>query len=130
MKDLQIGIPDFQMIKKVTVHELLNMHGRTPFVDVRTPAEFEHGHIPGAFNIPLFNNEERVQVGTTYKQVGREAAILLGFDLTGGKWSGFIREALKDRTRKEVGHALLARRDAQRSNGLGPWTSMALRYAL
>lgn len=66
-----------------------------PLIDVRTPAEFKHGHVPGASNIPLFTNEERVVVGTTYKQQGKEAAILLGFDLTGSKWSGFIREAVK-----------------------------------
>ncbi|MES1159589.1 MAG: rhodanese-like domain-containing protein, partial [Bacteroidota bacterium] len=66
-----------------------------PVADVRTPAEFEQGHIPGAFNLPLFSNEERVQVGTTYKQQSREAAILLGFDLAGPKWSGFIQQALQ-----------------------------------
>ena len=71
-------------------------------VDVRTPAEFEHGHIPGAFNLPLFSNEERVQVGTTYKQVGREEAILLGFDLTGAKWSGFIKQALVIAPHKKI----------------------------
>jgi tRNA 2-selenouridine synthase len=60
------------------------------------------GHIPGAFNLPLFSNEERVQVGTTYKQVGREAAIMLGFDLTGNKWSGFIRQALEIAPDKKI----------------------------
>lgn len=72
-------------------------------VDVRTPAEFDHGHIPGAFNLPLFSNEERVKVGTTYKQIGREEAILLGFDLTGSKWSGFIRRALEIAPNKKIG---------------------------
>lgn len=66
-----------------------------PLVDVRTPAEFAQGHIPGAFNVPLFSNEERVQVGTTYKQVSREEAILLGFELTGPNWAGFIRQCLQ-----------------------------------
>ncbi len=53
--------------------------------------------------MPLFSNEERVQVGTTYKQQGREAAILLGFDLTGAKWSGFIKTALAAAPGKRVG---------------------------
>lgn len=83
------------MISKVTIQELMGMEQRIPVADVRTPAEFAQGHIPGAFNLPLFSNEERVQVGTTYKQESREAAILLGFDLTGPKWSGFIRTALE-----------------------------------
>jgi tRNA 2-selenouridine synthase len=82
------------MIRYLSIHDLLNLPEKVQVLDVRTPAEFEHGHIPGAFNLPLFSNEERVQVGTTYKQVGREQAILLGFDLTGAKWSGFIKQAL------------------------------------
>ncbi|HEY6900183.1 MAG TPA: tRNA 2-selenouridine(34) synthase MnmH [Puia sp.] len=108
------------MIRKTTIQDLLNMNMDAPspsmpisafavtsmplaapavtpipIADVRTPAEFAQGHIPGAFNLPLFSNEERVQVGTTYKQKSREAAILLGFDLTGPKWSGFIKTALE-----------------------------------
>ena len=83
------------MIHRISIHELLSQPERVPIVDVRTPAEFNQGHIPGGLNLPLFTNEERVQVGTTYKQVGREAAILLGFELTGTKWAGFIRQALQ-----------------------------------
>jgi tRNA 2-selenouridine synthase len=56
-----------------------------PVVDVRSPAEFAQGHIPGARNLPLFSNEERAQVGTTYKQQGRQAAVQLGLSLVGPK---------------------------------------------
>ncbi|MBU0688721.1 MAG: tRNA 2-selenouridine(34) synthase MnmH [Gammaproteobacteria bacterium] len=38
-------------------------------IDVRTPAEFADDHIPGAINCPVLSNEERVTVGTLYKQV-------------------------------------------------------------
>ena len=38
-------------------------------IDVRTPAEFAEDHIPGAINCPVFSNEERIVVGTLYKQV-------------------------------------------------------------
>lgn len=82
------------MTRPITIEEYLAIRPSIPIADVRTPAEYTHGHIPGAVNLPLFNNEERIMVGTTYKQQGREAAILLGFDLTGPKWSGFIRQAL------------------------------------
>lgn len=50
-------------------------------VDVRSPAEFAQGHIPGAISIPLFNDAERADVGTQYIQRGREEAILRGLDL-------------------------------------------------
>ncbi|AHF14642.1 tRNA 2-selenouridine(34) synthase MnmH [Niabella soli] len=83
------------MTQSITIADWIGQATALPLADVRTPAEFAQGHVPGAFNIPLFSNEERVQVGTTYKQVGREAAILLGFDLTGSKWSGFIRSCLE-----------------------------------
>jgi len=82
------------MTRQITINQFMQLSNPVALIDVRTPAEFAQGHVPGAFNIPLFTNEERVQVGTTYKQVGREQAILLGFDLTGAKWSGFIKQAL------------------------------------
>src|ERR1700760_3610815 len=90
------------MTRKITIDEFLEKHRDIPMADVRTPAEFAQGHIPGAFNIPLFTNEERVTVGITYKQKGREAAILLAFDLTGNKWSNFIRQALEISPQKKI----------------------------
>lgn len=37
-------------------------------IDVRTPLEFEEDHLPGARNLPVLNNEQRVEVGTLYKE--------------------------------------------------------------
>lgn len=82
------------MIQTLDINDFLKLADSIPVIDVRTPLEYEHAHLTGAFNLPIFSNEERVQVGTTYKQRGREEAILLGFDYTGPKWSGFIKEAL------------------------------------
>jgi len=90
------------MIKTISITEFFSLTEQVPLVDVRTPAEFEQGKVPGAFNIPIFTNEERVKVGTTYKQIGREQAILLGFDLTGSKWSGFIKQALDIAPSKKI----------------------------
>jgi tRNA 2-selenouridine synthase len=90
------------MTHKTRIHDWMTMSDPPPVLDVRTPAEFNHGHMPGAFNMPLFSDAERVQVGTTYKQVGREAAILQGFELTGAKWAGFIRQALEIAPDKRV----------------------------
>jgi len=83
------------MTRSITIEDLTTVPPGIVVADVRTPAEFAHGHIPGAVNLPLFSNDERVTVGTTYKKEGREAAILLGFDLTGSKWSNYIRQALQ-----------------------------------
>jgi tRNA 2-selenouridine synthase len=57
--------------------------GHGVLLDVRAPAEYGQGHIPGARNLPLFSDAERAQVGTTYKQQGRRAAIQLGLQLVG-----------------------------------------------
>ena len=38
------------------------------YVDVRTPKEYAKETIPGAVNIPVLLNDERVVVGTLYKQ--------------------------------------------------------------
>ncbi|AMR32321.1 tRNA 2-selenouridine synthase [Mucilaginibacter sp. PAMC 26640] len=91
------------MVKPITINNFLLFEHPFALIDVRTPSEYEHGHIPGANNLPLFSNEERVKVGTTYKLVGREEAILLGFDLTGSKWSGFIKDALVIAPDKKIG---------------------------
>lgn len=104
------------MIRAVTIKDLFALQGNVPLADVRTPAEFEHGHMPGAFNLSIFSNEERVEVGTTYKQQGKEAAILLGFDLTGNKWSGFVRQALEMAPAKKI--ALHCWRGGMRSGAM------------
>jgi tRNA 2-selenouridine synthase len=64
-----------------------------PILDVRSPGEFEHGHIPGAVSFPLFTDAERAEVGLCYKERGRSAAIELGFDLVGLRLGDMVRRA-------------------------------------
>jgi tRNA 2-selenouridine synthase len=79
---------------KVDAERFLELSETYSIVDVRSPAEFEQGHIPGAVNIPLFSNEERAVVGTLYKQSGRFSAVLKGLDIAGPKMSGFLKKAV------------------------------------
>ena len=51
-------------------------------VDARTPLEYEEDHIPGAINVPLLSNEERVEIGILHKEVGPHAARKRGLELT------------------------------------------------
>ncbi|WP_432714032.1 tRNA 2-selenouridine(34) synthase MnmH [Pedobacter sp.] len=90
------------MVHTITISDYIRLKPVVSLIDVRTPAEFAQGHIPGAFNVPLFSNEERVAVGTTYKKQGREQAILLGFELTGHKWAGYIKQALEIAPNKKI----------------------------
>ena len=55
------------MINRITAIEFLDRAREFPVIDVRSEKEYLQGHIPGAFNLPLFNNEERAVVGTLYK---------------------------------------------------------------
>lgn len=72
------------MIREVEIDDFLELHAKGyPTIDARSEAEYSAGHIPGSHNIPLLNNEQRAAVGTMYKQMGREAAVELGFKLVG-----------------------------------------------
>ncbi|MGI4871909.1 MAG: tRNA 2-selenouridine(34) synthase MnmH [Janthinobacterium lividum] len=64
-----------------------------PILDVRAPAEYAQGHIPGALSLPLFTDEERARIGTMYKQVNPEKAVLLGLDFFGPKLRKLVEDA-------------------------------------
>lgn len=72
-------------IEKIKISRFLELGKNCPVLDVRSPGEFHHAHIPGAVNMPLFSDEERRQVGTAYKQKSREMAIRIGLDYFGPK---------------------------------------------
>lgn len=55
-----------------------------PMIDVRSPSEFAQGHIPGAVNIPLLDDEMRRNVGIAYVRKGRQEAVREGFRVTQG----------------------------------------------
>jgi tRNA 2-selenouridine synthase len=69
------------------IKEFLRLSMKLPVIDVRTPAEFEHAHIPGAINLPLFSNEERSVIGTLYLKKGSDDAMTKGLE--------FIRPKMK-----------------------------------
>lgn len=62
------------------------------YIDMRSPSEYLVGHIPGATNIPLFNDDERVEVGTVYKQVGSEEAKHLGLSIVSTKLPDLVHQ--------------------------------------
>ena len=72
-------------VHKINMDDFLIQAPDALVIDVRSPGEFNHAHIVSAFNLPLFNNEERAKIGTTYKKQNREAAIKLGLPLFGTK---------------------------------------------
>jgi len=82
------------LVEDITVEQFVELLGRgdlTP-IDVRSPGEFAEGSVPGAVNVPLFDNEERAQIGTIYKQQSVDAAKERGLEIVSGKLPAFIRE--------------------------------------
>ncbi|GAC1375165.1 MAG: tRNA 2-selenouridine(34) synthase MnmH [Hymenobacter sp.] len=73
-----------------------------PILDVRAPIEFAQGHVPGALNLPLFTDEERARIGTTYKQVSQDRAVHLGLEFFGPKMSALVKQAQKLAPGREV----------------------------
>ena len=82
-------------LEKINVVKFLELAESIPVIDVRSPSEFNTGNIPGAFNIPLFDDKEREAVGTIYKKKGRIPAILEGLKHTGPTMSLKLEQALK-----------------------------------
>jgi tRNA 2-selenouridine synthase len=60
--------------------------------DVRSPIEFDKGHIPDAINLPLFTNEERALVGTAYAKQGKDEAIKIGLEKVQSKLVSFVEK--------------------------------------
>ena len=59
-------------------------------VDVRTPLEYAEDHKPGAINVPLLDNEERVEIGILHKEVGPHAARRRGLELTAHRFPELV----------------------------------------
>lgn len=80
--------------RQITVDDL---DAYDEIIDVRSPAEFAEDHIPGAINCPVLDNEQRIQVGTIYKQVSPFEAKKIGAALISENIARHLRERFLDR---------------------------------
>jgi len=80
------------ILTTVTYDKAKNSH---LFIDVRSPSEYEEDSIPNAVNIPLLNNEERKEVGTIFKQVGKNEAKRAGVRLISPKMPDLFEQVLE-----------------------------------
>ncbi|MCX8076366.1 MAG: tRNA 2-selenouridine(34) synthase MnmH [Aquificaceae bacterium] len=60
-------------------------------VDIRSPSEYEEFHVPGAVNVPLFEDEEKRLIGVVYRGEGVERAKELGYEIAWKKLEGFLQ---------------------------------------
>jgi tRNA 2-selenouridine synthase len=79
-------------ITKLDIEAFIQLAPQAVVLDVRSPGEYNHAHIPGAISLPLFTDEERKVVGTAYKQQNRETAIKIGLDFFGPKMRGIVEK--------------------------------------
>lgn len=79
-------------VQKISIDAYIHNAEDQITIDVRSPLEFEHAHIPGAYSLPLFNNEQRAIVGTTYKKQSREDAIKIALPMFGDKMLEMVNQ--------------------------------------
>lgn len=87
---------------RLNIKEFLEKCRTIPVIDVRSPAEFEHGHIPDAVNLPLLNNEERSIIGTLYLQKGSTEAMMGALELIGPKMKEYADLAVNTTPGREA----------------------------
>lgn len=81
------------IIPKVEIKTLLEKGlSNYSLIDVRSPSEYLEDHIPGAYSIPILNDEERCEIGTIYKQKGADVARLRGVEIVSPKLPDFIKK--------------------------------------
>jgi tRNA 2-selenouridine synthase len=91
-------------IQKIGIEDFAELRTESLVLDVRSPGEYTHAHIPNAYSLPLFTDEERKVVGTAYKQESKEKAIKIGLDYFGPKMRAIVEEVeeLTKNTNKKI----------------------------
>ncbi|RMH79912.1 MAG: tRNA 2-selenouridine(34) synthase MnmH [Acidobacteria bacterium] len=74
-------------------------------VDIRSPEEFKDFHIPGAVNLPLFDDYEKRIIGLLYRERGLEEAKEAGYKIAGGKVGRFIERF--EQLRRQYKHVVV-----------------------
>lgn len=79
------------MVKEIEVQDLKTLD-QPILVDVRSEGEYAEATLPGAVNLPLFNNEERAQVGTAFARSTPSLARELGLRIVSPKLPQLLKE--------------------------------------
>lgn len=90
------------MISEITIEEYFSQHSHIPVIDVRSPVEFQKGHISQAHNVPIFSDNERAHIGTVYAKQSPDKAMKLGYEYIRPKLENFIFESEIIAPQKEV----------------------------
>ena len=82
-------------IEKTDIETFLELSRNFPVLDVRSPSEFLHAHIPNAFSLPLFTDDQRKIIGTAYKKQSRKIAVEIGLNYFSERMKSIQKETTK-----------------------------------
>ncbi len=103
-------------MKDIDPKELFELEDKV-LVDVRSPHEFREFHIPGAINVPLFEDEEKKLIGYIYRSKGVEKAKEVGEEIAKKKLD-FFYETFKELKEKHRNVVVYCWRGGMRSRGI------------
>lgn len=90
------------IVTSLPIKDFLIQSNNHLLIDVRSPIEFKKGHLPNAINIPLFQDSERAEVGTLYKQQGKDTAVSRGLEIVSPKMVEFVNVVKKQTSNKNI----------------------------
>ena len=79
-------------IESIQIENFISLSKECPVFDVRSPSEYLHAHIPGAFSLPIFSDEQRKVIGTAYKKESREKAVSYGLNYFSERMKSVLEE--------------------------------------
>jgi len=86
--------------RSIAVEDALTaLHSFDHIIDVRSPSEFAHDHIPGAISAPVLDDEQRTQIGTLHKQDSAFAAKRRGAALVARNIAAHIEQQFHEMPR-------------------------------
>ena len=82
------------MFQDITLEELRSLRAKKQLtvIDVRSPSEYKDSTLPDSLNIPIFDDQERAEIGTLYKQTSVQAAKEKGLEVVSAKLPAFMKE--------------------------------------
>ncbi|MBI2602382.1 MAG: tRNA 2-selenouridine(34) synthase MnmH [Deltaproteobacteria bacterium] len=97
---------------------------RRVLIDLRSPKEFARGHVPDAVNLALLDDDERHEVGKTFKERGKAEAVALGLEVFARKAPLFLT-AVENLTSQGGELFVHCWRGGMRSRLVGMWLARA-----
>ncbi len=97
--------------------DLLDIDAYDEVIDVRSPSEFDEDRVPGAVNLPVLDDAQRVEVGTRYKQVSAFEARRLGAGYVSNNIGAHLTHHFSDKP-KDYAPLVYCWRGGQRSEAM------------